>query len=423
MNEDFLHFVWKFQKFKDRKLQTTNAECLTILVVGDHNLNSGPDFFNSRISIDDQVWIGNIELHLRSSDWYLHEHDKDPNYDNVILHVVWEHSSEIKRKDGTTIPTLELCNYVDKSLLERYHDLILRGFNWIPCENDLPEVDPLVMNNWLERLFIERLELKHNNLLKDLKNCNFHWEQVLFQQLCQAFGLSINKDSFESLAHSVDFNVIVKCCQDQEDLEALFYGQMGMLDHDHKDQYFSVLKQKYHYLKLKFDLKSMGVIKPKYFRLRPSGFPTIRLSQLANLYTSNFPLFSKVIQENRLKGLYDIFDCKGSEFWDTHYNFGVSSRFRKKRITKPYIELMILNTVIPIKYSYSIFIGKDCSEQLIKLVSGIQKEDNKIIRKFNQITNMITNGMQSQAVLHLKKNYCENKKCLHCMIGYNLLKK
>jgi len=423
MNEDFLHFVWKFQKFKDRKLLTINAESLSVLVVGEHNLNSGPDFFNSRISIDDQIWVGNIELHLRSSDWYLHDHDKDPNYDNVILHVVWKHNSEIKRKDGTTIPTLELSNYADSSLLDKYHDLIKRGYSWIPCEKDLPKVDPFVMKNWLERIFIERLEIKHNDLINDLKDSNFHWEQVLFQMLCQTFGLNINKDSFDSLARSVDFNLIVKCCQDKEDLEAIFYGQMGMLDDHQEDLYFSDLKKKYSYLKLKFDITNIGVIKPKFFRLRPPGFPTIRLSQLANLYSNHFPIFSKVIQVDTLDELYGVFSCAASEYWDTHYNFGVTSRLRKKNISKGLVDLMILNTIIPIKYSYSISIGKDISEQLIKLATGIQKEENRIVRKFNKVNKMITNGMQSQAALHMKKNYCEKKKCLDCMIGYNLLKK
>jgi hypothetical protein len=423
MNEDFLHFVWKFQKFKNRKLKTINEEFLTILVVGEHNLNSGPDFFNSKISIDNQIWAGNIELHLRSSDWYLHDHDKDPNYDNVILHVVWIHNSEVIRKDGTKIPTLELCNYIDKSLLNKYKNLIIRRYNWIPCEKGLTDIDPVFMNNWLERVYFERLEIKHNNLLNELKNCNYHWEQVLFEQLCQSFGLSINKDSFDSLARSLDFNVFVKCCQDQMDLEALFYGQMGMLDKHYEDQYISVIKQKYAYLKKKFELNNVGIIRPKYFRLRPSGFPTIRLSQFANLYAKNFPLFSKVINLFTLEELYDIFYCSASEYWDTHYNFEVPSKQKKKEITKRLIDLIILNTIIPIKYSYSISIGKDISDELIKLATGIQNEDNQIVREFNQIIKVINNGIRSQAVLHLKKNYCQNKKCLDCMIGFNLLKK
>jgi hypothetical protein len=423
MNEDFLHFVWKFQKFKDRKIKTTNGESLIIQIVGEHNLNSGPDFFNSKISIDDQIWAGNTELHLSSSDWYLHDHDKDPNYDNVILHVVWEHNAEIIRKDGSKIPTLELCNYVDGSLLIKYRDLILRRFKWIPCENDLPEIDPVVMDNWLERVYFERLEIKHQDLIKELNKCNYHWEQVLFQQLCQSFGLSINKDSFESLAKSVNFSIIVKCCQDQMDIEALFYGQMGMLEGLQEDKYIADLKQRYTYLKLKFELNNIGVIRPKFFRLRPSGFPTIRLSQFANLYAKDFPLFSKVIQSVSLEELYDIFDCVASEYWDTHYNFGTPSKLKKKVITKALIDLILLNTIIPMKYSYSISIGKDISEELTELATKIQKEENRVVRKFNKINKVINNGMQSQAVLHLKKYYCQNNKCLDCMIGYNLLKK
>src|SRR5690554_1727694 len=238
MKEDFLHYVWKFQKFEGVNLNTSKFEKLHIKNPGSHNLNSGPDFFNAQVELDGQLWAGNVEIHIKSSDWYAHNHESDPAYDNVILHVVWEHDAEIYRKDGAPIPTLILNDIVPSSTLQQYHKLFSKEKKWINCENDFAKVDSFTMENWLERLYIERLQRKQEILLQELQDTQNHWESLLFQMLCKNFGLNINGNSFFSIAKSVDFSVIKKCRQDQSDLEALFLGQAGLLNGEKEDGYF-----------------------------------------------------------------------------------------------------------------------------------------------------------------------------------------
>jgi len=423
MNEDFLHFVWKFQKFSSHKLVSVNREVIRIFTTGQHNNDSGPDFFNAKISLDDQVWVGNIELHKKSSDWFAHHHDLNPEYDNVILHVVWNHDAEISRKDKTIIPTLELKNWVEKSLLNNYNNLFLKERKWINCEQEISFVEPIVLINWIERLYIERLEDSYMKLYPKLKKIQFDWEQMLFIMLCKNFGLKVNGASFESIAMSIDHKVFKKICKDRLDTEALLFGQSGLLDIFCEDTYFNSLIRRYQYLKNKFSLANVGVIKPKFFRLRPANFPTIRLSQLSVLYSNESNLFSRVMEVSEIKEYYDLFNISASEYWDTHYHFNVISKSRIKSTTNQFIDLLIINTIIPLKFSYASYKGVDISEELIELISSLKKEENHIVEKFNHIKKLAVNGLQSQALLQLKKEYCNRNRCLQCAIGNHLLKK
>lgn len=423
MNEDFLHYVWKFQKISTQNLLSVNEEEIRIFTTGMHNYNSGPDFFNAKVSIEGQIWVGNVELHLKSSDWYAHKHELDTEYNNVILHVVWKHDHEILRKDLTIIPTLELKEYVNRSLLRNYQNLFLKGKKLINCEDELPFIEPIIIKNWMDRLYVERLEMKCRDHSHELINSQYDWERILFHLLCKNFGLKLNGDSFESVARSVDYMVIKKCSQDLLKLEALLFGQSGLLEDVHDDPYFNLLKSTYQFLKNKFELNNIGVVKPKFFRLRPASFPTIRLSQLAVLFSSETNLFSKVIESRSLNEYYELFNISSSDYWETHYQFNVDSASRTKRVTKNFIDLLIINTIIPIKYSYVSYIGKENSGELIEMVSSLKCEENQIIRKFNQINKLAINGLHSQALLHLKKNYCDKNLCLQCSIGNYLLKK
>jgi hypothetical protein len=417
MKEDFLHYVWKFQKLEVGNFYTSNNEILHVKKQGSHNLNSGPDFFNAQIDLNGQLWAGNVELHVKSSDWYAHAHEMDPAYDNVILHVVWEHDAEVFRKDGSVIPTFVLKKHISKNTLQQYHKLFSKDEKWINCENDFGEVDGFIIENWLERIYFERLQKKESLLLKELKNSQNHWESLLFRMLCKNFGLKVNGDSFFSIAKSIDFSVLQKCSQDRQQLEALLMGQAGLLEGEKEEWYFKTLKTNYEFLKHKFGLIHESVITPKFFRLRPPNFPTLRLAQLAMLYFERTNLFSQIIAAQNTKDYYDIFNIYASEYWNTHYNFGISSLERKKRITKSFVDLLIINTIIPIKFCYARQQGRDISEEILKLASEIASEENTIVKKFNSFKNISKNASQSQALLQLKNEYCDKNKCLQCGVG------
>ncbi|MEH6766017.1 MAG: DUF2851 family protein [Aequorivita antarctica] len=421
MKEDFLHYVWKFQKFDVGSFYTSNNENLHIKNQGSHNLNSGPDFFNAQIELNNQLWAGNVEIHIKSSDWYTHGHEADAAYDNVILHVVWEHDAEIYRKDGSVIPTFTVKKYIPKPTLEQYQKLFSKEKKWINCENDFDAVSDFTIENWLERLYFERLQKKEKILLKELKDTQNHWESLLFRMLCKNFGLKVNGDSFFSIAKSIDFSVVKKCSQERQDLEALLMGQAGLLEGETEDWYFKTLKTNYGYLKHKFQLQNEDVISPKFFRLRPPNFPTVRLAQFTMLYFEQENLFSKVIAAQDANELYELFRVNGSEYWDTHYNFGIGSLERKKRITKSFVDLLIINTIIPLKFCYAVQQGRDISEEILKLASDISSEENTIVKKFNSCREISKSAYQSQALLQLKNEYCDTNRCLHCAIGNSII--
>ncbi|NRR90431.1 DUF2851 family protein [Winogradskyella undariae] len=423
MQEDFLHYIWKHKAFNSSLLVTTNDEKVRIVNLGQHNHNAGPDFFNSQLTIENQFWAGNVEIHIKSSDWYVHNHETDKAYDNVILHVVWEHDTEIFRKDNSEIPTLELKHYVDKSLIHNYQKL-LKSKTWINCETNFNEVDDFLLNNWLERLYIERLEQKSETIQDLLIASNNDWEAVLFKMLLKNFGLKVNGESFLSIANSFDFLVFRKLQNNVHNVEALLFGQANLLETETiEETYFSGLKKEYSFFKHKFNLDSRGVLPLQFFRLRPPNFPTIRLSQFANLYATEPHLFSKMMNLNTLSELYDFFNLGVTQFWETHYTFAKSSKKAKKIMTKSFIDLLIINTLIPFKFSYAKSQGKSIEEDLFQLIRDLKIENNSVINKFLELKSVDKNALSSQALLQLKQYYCDKNKCLHCAIGNRLIVK
>ena len=420
MTEDFLHYVWKFQKFSTNRLVTTNDESIVVEKVGAHNFNSGPDFFNAQVSINNQLWAGNVEVHLKSSDWYAHHHENDEAYDNVLLHVVWEFDVEVFRKDNSVIPTLELKTIVPEKLLQNYKILTAKKQEWIPCERDFSKVDDFIYDNWLESLYVERLKQKSALIEEELRKSNNHWESVLYKLLCKNFGLKVNGESFYSVANSIDYNLIAKS-KNTITFEALLLGQAGLLEQKNEDSYYNNLKENYTFLKHKYQLDNSQIIASKYFRLRPSNFPTIRLSQFSNLYQKTPSLFSKIVKMKSTKEMYDLFNVSASEYWDSHYNFGVLSFNRKKKLTKPFIDLLLINTIIPILFAYGKQISFNNSEELLKIAAFIPSEKNSVINNFNLLRSTVKNSLQSQALLQLKNEYCNKKKCLQCVIGNSIL--
>jgi len=421
MKEDFLHYVWKFQKLKQTKFFTTQKQSVEIVKVGQHNTNAGPDFLCAQIRIENQLWAGHVEIHLRSSDWYLHHHEKDPAYDSVIMHVVWEHTTEIFRNDNTTIPTLVLSDIVQPATVAAYQKLFCKTAQWIPCEKYFPKVNDFEMEHWLERLFFERLEQKSECIITELGRVTNHWEALLFRLLAKNFGLKVNGEAFYYMASKVDYCVVKKCANKLHDLESLLFGCAGLLNKTEDDLYYADLQNRFDFLRKKFGLTETCDISPKYFRLRPANFPTIRLAQLAMLYYPERSLFSKLIDMASIEDFYKLFDVVASEYWDTHYNFGMASAKRKKRLTKKFINLLLINTVIPIKFCYAKYLGKDVSEEIIKLTMAIKAEENSVITKFNALRPVAINAIHSQGLLQLKTAYCDKSGCLKCAIGNRMM--
>lgn len=423
MREDLLHFIWKYKKLQLQNLVTTRDESLVIIDPGSHNLQSGPDFFNAKINIDGQLWAGNVEVHPNASDWYVHHHEEDVAYDNVILHVVWHDDINVYRKDNSLIPTLELKRYVSEDLLKSYKGLFENRSNkFINCENGISTVDKFTVRNWFERLYIERLEQKSELVNTLLKSSNNDWEKVLFMLLLKNFGLNINGASFLTIAHALDYSIVRKLRNDHFQLESVFFGLAGLLDYNKiKDPYFDSLKKEYAYLRKKFDLAQESVQRPEFFKLRPTNFPTIRLSQIAALYEVHENLFQKVIKAPGLDDLYAIFDISASRYWDIHFTFGKESKKSPKKLTKPFIDLLLINTILPLKFCYAHHRGTDGIVGIFPIIERIKKEDNSILNKFKATGVQAKTAGDTQAILQLYKEYCSKNKCLQCAIGSSLL--
>lgn len=422
MKEDFLHHVWQHKKFAVTKLQTTTGESIQILNSGQFLQLAGPDFFNAQLVIGNQKWAGNIEIHLKSSDWYLHQHEKDTAYDSVILHVVWEYDTPVFRENNTEIPTVELKKYVPLEEVHKYQSLVATKA-WIYCENQIAQIPSFVFDHWLTRLYFERLERKSAEIEKLLSDSNNDWEAVLFCMLAKNFGLNTNGLAFLDMAKGIPFSVIRKEAFSLVKLESLFFGQANMLSYDFQDQYAKNLGQEYDYLAHKYNLKEIGYTSVAFFKHRPDNFPTIRLAQLAALYHKEHNLFSKLMQTNTLSDLYSLFNVSVSEYWDTHYNFDKISSKKRKKISTSFMDLLILNTIVPLKFAYDKFRNQANEEALLSIVEAIPSEKNAIIEKFKEIGVISTSAFESQALLQLKNEYCEAKKCLQCAIGLQLLKK
>ena len=421
MKEDFLHYLWKFKKFNTLNLKTSNGEEIIIISVGQYLELAGPDFFNAQITIDNQKWAGNVEIHLKSSDWYVHQHERDSGYENVILHVVWENDNAIFRSDNTEIPVLELKNYVERETVLNYQSL-LSPKSWIFCEKQIKDVDDFVLKNWQERLFFERLERKSQPIFDLLEKTSQDWEAVLFLLLAKNFGLNTNGEIFMKIAHSIPFSVIRKESFEVENLEALLFGTEGLLDLEKEDNYYKDLKFRYFYLLHKYQIDKTFVEPVQFFKHRPDNFPTIRLSQLANLYHTHQNLFSKISTINSLNSIYEIFQITASNYWQNHYQFDKESPKKKKVLSKSFIDLIVINTIIPLQFAYAKSIGKEASEDLILLLNEVTSEKNAIIDKFTSFGIKPKNAFESQSLLQLKNEYCNKSKCLECAVGIELLK-
>lgn len=419
MKEEFLHYIWQFQKFNKTSLKTTKGKSVQIVSVGVLNVNSGPDFYNSRIVIENQEWYGTVEIHLKSSDWYLHNHQDDPAYNNVILHVVWDNDGEVLNSNKNVLEVLELKELVSESLISTYKGLVLSK-KFINCENRLHTINDFTLSFWKQKLLFNRLNRKVKVLNSSLERLNYNWEALLYELLLKNFGLKINSSDFELLSKVVPFHLFRKEISSQQKMEALLFGQGNLLRKTSLDDYHQNLLLQYSYLKQKYRLQE-SYVNLQFFRLRPSSFPTIRLSQFSMLYNTHKNLFSQIISIKTLSGFYSLFSVSTSNYWETHFVLGKSSMKKQKLISKSFVDLIILNTIIPLKYAHAKSRGDNNIEDLLKLYTLVKPESNSIISKFKTLKIKASNSLDSQSLIELKTEFCDKNKCLNCDIGNKLL--
>jgi hypothetical protein len=419
IKEDFLHYLWKFSKIRNN-IKASTGEAITVVSPGEHNHDAGPDFFNAQVLIDNQLWAGNVEIHVKASDWYVHNHENDDRYQNVILHVVWEDDVEVYLQESQ-LPTLALKHYISEALLQQYYALFDKDKQFINCEKQITQVPSFVVNNWKERSYFNRLEQKSKIILEELKVTNNNWEAVLYKMLLKNFGLKTNQDAFYSIANSLPFEVIRKCAASLQQLEALLFGQARLLSNN-TDVYEESLLKEYTYLKHKYQLNEIAVLPVKFSRLRPLNFPTVRLAQFAGLYYNNHQLFANVLEAKLSEDFRKIFNSKTAVYWDTHYTFGKVSPKKQKKLSKSFVELLIINTFIPLKFCYAKVHGRHIEEEIEECLLSIGAETNTIISKFKELGVEVKSALDSQALLHTYKHFCKQHKCLQCNIGNHIIK-
>jgi hypothetical protein len=422
MREEILQYIWKFQYYNNKSLLCTNGDRISVIHPGTHNYNQGPDFTEARIKINDTLWAGNVELHINSSHWNLHKHSADNNYSNIILHVVWDHDTEIKDANGTDLPTLELQSRVSKLLLEKYRQL-METPQFIPCEKLEINISGLALTGWKQRLAAERLLLKSENIFEILQQTNFHWEETFWWLITANFGLKVNSETFKKIAQSLPLPLLAKHKNSIIQIEAFLFGQAGLLEKDFEEKYPAMLKKEYEFYRKKYKLQPVdGGL--HFLRMRPANFPTIRLAQLAMLIHNSEHLFSKIKETALVKELKEMFAVEANDYWHYHYIFDEESDFKIKRLGKQMIENILINTVVPIVFCYGLHHNDEYyKEKAIKWLEEIQPEKNDITKGFENLGYSNKSAFDSQAFIQLKNHYCNNKLCLECVIGNSLLKK
>lgn len=413
MQERLLHFIWQNKLFNTKNLQTIDGSILQIIDFGKYNKNGGPDFWNAKIKIDDVILVGNIEIHINTSDWNKHKHQHDKKYDTVILHVVY--FNDIPENN---IPTLELNGLVPKILLDKY-EVLMHQTETLICRNLLNEVDNFTIENWKERLVIERLERKSNDVLSSLKNNNNDWEKTCYQLLGKYFGSHINKEPFELLTQFLDYKILLKHQDNIFQLEALLFGVAGYLNKDFVETYPRELKQEYRFLKQKYNLKEVREHQWQLFRIRPVSFPTIRLAWFAQLL-QKMPLMQKIILNDTGEILENI---SISDYWQHHYVFDKLSKPKYKQLGNEFKFILMINVFAPIVFAYGKFIHDNIYfDKAIAMLSNIAQEQNIKTHVFNDTVIMQKTAFDTQALIELHDNYCIHKKCLDCSIGNKILR-
>ncbi|NDV47100.1 DUF2851 family protein [Paludibacter sp. 221] len=421
MKESILHYVWQQKLFPTDNLKTTDGEAVEVIDVGRTNTDAGPDFFNAKIKIGDTVWAGNVEIHTCSSDWEKHNHSQNAAYDSVILHVVKTADKDTFRSDGCKIPQMELTipDYVEKN-----HQNLIDAVKWVACADKINSVPSIFIQSWKNALLTERLEQKTLTIQNLLSENNQHWEESFYIVLAHNFGFGNNGQAFELLSKSIPLNVLAKHKDNLLQLEAFLFGQAGLLPDEPKDDYATSLIKEYAFLRSKYNLKTtLTASQWKLSRIRPVNFPHIRIAQFAALIHTSSKLFSKILEKPEVEYIKTLFVSEPSDYWQTHYTFSDAlSRKQTKKLGEQAINVILINTVVPFLFYYASQKGKqELKEKALGLLEEIPAEQNSIVTNWADIGIKSNSAYDSQALIQLKKRYCDDKKCLRCRIGHKVL--
>ncbi|MCU0322672.1 MAG: DUF2851 family protein [Chitinophagaceae bacterium] len=421
MQEKLLHFIWQFQYFNKKELLTTQEEVLQILKPGHYNTHQGPDFLNGSINVDNITLVGNIELHLNSSDWFKHQHTKDKNYANIILHVVWNNDKPVTIA-GKQVPTLELKTRVAKTMLQRY-EWLMNEQNIIACSKFLPVLSEIGWMAWKERLTIERLEQKSKYVLELFEQSNHHWEEVFWWMIARNFGSTVNTECFEAIAKSISINILAKHKNQIHQIEALLLGQANLLNESFEEAYPQMLQKEYAFLQKKYQLKHCSAT-PLFLRMRPANFPTVRLAQLAMLVHHSSHLFSKIKEIDLVTDVKQLFNVTANDYWHYHYQLDVSLQDKKPKVLgNQMVQNIIINTIIPVLFAYGIYHNEQLyKDKAIQWLQQLPAEKNTITDSWKQLAISNQNAFDSQSLLQLTKLYCNKHECLKCAVGNKLLR-
>lgn len=421
--EDFFHFIWQYRLYGAQKLYTTTREEIEVLQPGNLNKNAGPDFSNAKLIINKTTWAGNVEIHIKASDWILHQHQNDNAYDNVILHVVYDADQQIYRKDGTLIPTLVLKGLFARELMNKYESLV-SSLNNFPCEKQIGEVDEFIINHFLSRVLVERLADKSTEVYEKVKELKGDWDETFYHFMAKNFGFKVNAIPMEMLAQSLPQQLFAKHKDNSLQIEALIFGQAGFLNQKFEDKYPQELKREYQFLQKKYNLKPIDVSLWKFMRMRPQNFPTLRLAQFAALIVNSNHLFSKILHLKEYKNSVQLFeDLPVNPFWKKHYHFNKKTENVRLQLGKSSIDNILINTLSLFLFAYGKAMDQHNFEtRALYLLENLPSENNAILQHFKNAGVNIKTAFNSQALLQLKKKYCNEKKCLNCAIGIKILK-
>lgn len=422
MNEALLHTIWKYRLLGQSNFKGCKGENIEVISIGEHNQDSGPDFFNSKIRINDIVLAGNVEIHIKTSDWLRHNHQNDKSYDNLVLHVVYEHDKELSQNDQFNVSILELKHYINPLLLEQYQQLQLSK-QPIPCGKAIVHIPDVKWKSWLDRMVVSRLEEKTTYIEHLFEYANHSHEDALYLLLFRNFGFKINNDPFELLGKFLPYSVLRKYADHSIQIEALLFGVAGLLDDLFEDKYPKQLQNDFEFLKHKHRLQSIKKEQWKFSKTRPVNFPTIRISQLAGLIGKQTSLYHLLEQKPELKAIKHFFEAEPNPYWKTHYKFDVETENSSKTLGDTAIDSIVINTIVP----YLFFMAKhgsksDLIEYALDLLSKLPAEMNKKTREFTGLGIKTENAFESQAQIYLLDNFCSKKRCLHCQVGESLLK-
>ena len=420
--ESFLHYVWQYQYFNKVNLFTSVGESVQILSPGFLNKDAGPDFYNSKLLINNLEWFGTVEVHYKTSDWIKHNHTADKAYNSVILHLVWEEDIKIEREDGTSLPTLELRNRIDKGIIDLYHHLV-NNPKTIPCEGSILHVDDIFITSMLERTLIERLQLKSLEIIDLLGRNTNNWEETCYQWLGKCFGFKINSEAFLQLCRLLPYSILKKYNNQPVFTEALLFGVSGFLKDGSDTDYHVRLKKEYSYLKTKHSVnKEVDTHYWKFLRLRPANFPTLRIAQFAAFISANQSI-TDIILHYDLSQLRNCFSRSPELFWEDHYHFNKESdKFQESKLGSESIDNLAINAIIPLRFAYGIkHDNQELMYSCVDLYKGIKPEKNQIVNAYLDLGLKIPSSFESQAYIHLFNYYCNKRECLSCTIGHQII--